>query len=102
MTCICGHSHDGSWNLPHQQPMADRVFISEKAPCNGFVDDRDLRRFGAVLRGERSSAEHVDDHRLKVFKAYEIDIDHRLLPLPKRRTPFDMKQSAGVCSFKRS
>src|SRR5262245_9896301 len=102
MTCICGHSHDGSWNLPHQQTMANRVFIGEKAPRNGFVDDRNLRRFGAVLSGERSSGAHLDAHRPKVFRADEIDIDHWLLSLLKRRTPFDMKQSARVSSFQRS
>src|SRR5262245_55903955 len=102
MTRIGRHSDDGSWNLPHHQPMADRVFIREKAPRNCFVDDHDLRRLGAVLSGEGASGAQLDSHRLKVFGTDKIDIDYRFLSLLKRRTPFDLKQSARVSSFQRS
>src|SRR5262245_49063378 len=102
MTRVGRHSHNRSWNLPHQQPMANRLFIGEKAPRNRFIDNYDLRRSGSVLSGEGASGAHLDAHRLKVFGTDEIDIDHRLLSLLIRRTPFDLKQSAGVSSFQRS
>src|SRR5262245_24870431 len=102
MARVSRHSHDGSGDLRYQQPMAERVFIREKAPRDRFIDDRDLRRLCAVLSGERSSGARLYTHRLKVFRADEIDIDDRSLSLLKRLTTFDLKRRDHQSSFQRN
>src|SRR5262247_1977339 len=102
MARVSRHSHDGSGDSRYQQPMAERVFIREKAPRNRFIDDRDLRRLGPVLGGERPSGANLYTHRLKVFRADEIDIDDRPLSLLKQLTPFDLKLGDHQSSFQRN
>src|SRR5215510_2107634 len=76
-----------------QQPAPNRVLVGKETPRQRFVDDCDLRSLGAILCGERSSCAHLEAHRLKVVMADEIDFSHRLSPLLKWRTPFDLLKS---------
>src|SRR5262245_8219986 len=93
MARIAHNSNDGlrtCWVRRERQPAPDRVLVGKETPRQRFVDDRYLRRLGAILRRELSSGAHLQAHRLKVIAADEIDFSHWLFPRLERRTPFDL------------